>query len=215
MREFTYNVVEIEREYGVPIGTFSNDFIIIDNEIQNDISADWDYLKGKVNVVGILYLDLIKIFVAEEENDEEFKNAVREEINRLGDFAYIYAFNNKMEMGNFKGDMDFDVPIREIKPFNAKGWNKDKFYNELRKRNQIPDIKIIDVFNGNAGLCIPNWKKYLETGNFDYMMDIVSHNINCLLKESVILKNKHFFKMNWKVDKNNFMVGEKNAISEK
>lgn len=215
MREFTYNVVEIEREYGVPIGTFSNDFIIIDNEIQNDISADWDYLKGKVNVVGILYLDLIKIFVAEEENDEEFKNAVRDEINRLGDFAYIYAFNNKMEMGNFKGDMDFDVPIREIKPFNAKGWNKDKFYNELRKRNQIPDIKIIDVFNGNAGLCIPNWKKYLETGNFDYMMDIVSHNINCLLKESVILKNKHFFKMNWKVDKNNFMVGEKNAISEK
>jgi len=209
MREFNYNVTDIEKEYGVSQGFFSNDFIIIDNEIQNDISSDWDYLKGKISVVGILYLDNIKIFVAEEENDVDFKNAVKEEINRLGKFAYIYAFNNKMEMGNFKGDMDFDVPIKEIKPFNARGWNKDKFYTELRKRNQIPDKKIIDIFDGDAGHCIPNWEEYLKTGNFDLMMNIVSHNINCLLKESVILKNQVFFKENWEVNERGWMEREK------
>jgi len=209
MKEFNYNVSDIEKEYGVDTGFFANDFIIIDNEIQNDISADWDYKKAKINVVGILYLDTIKTFVAEEEDDKEFKQAVKDEINRLGKFAYMYAFNNKMEMGNFEGDMDFEVPIREIKPFNAKGWNKDRFYNELRKRNQIPDKKIIDIFDGDAGLCIDRWEKYLKEDEINHLMDIVSHNINCLLKESVILKHKQFFKKNWEINERGWMVKEK------
>jgi len=210
MKEFTYQVADIEKEHGVSKGFYSNEFIIIDNEIQNDISADWDYKKAKICVVGILYLDTIKIFVAEEEDDKGFKQAVIDEINKLGKLAYLFAFNNKMEMGNFEGDMDFDVPIREIKPFNARGWNKDRFYNELRKRNQIPDKKIIDIFDGDAGLCITNWEEYVKTDNFDLMMNVVSHNINCLLKESVILKHKHYFKKNWEINARGWLERERN-----
>lgn len=209
MKHFTYNVDELEKLYGVSQGFFSNDVIIIDNEIQNDISDDWNYTKARICVTGILYQDQIRIFVAEKENDEDFKMYVSDEIKSLGQNAPIYAFNRNMEMGNFKGDFGIEIPIKEIKPFNAKGWNKDKFFETLRNRNVIPDIQIKDIFKGDAGLCIDRWEKYQRTGDFQNMMDIVSHNINCLLKESVIQKHKKFFHDNWNIDSNGFMLSEK------
>lgn len=209
MREFTYNIDELENLHKAPSGFFFNDNIIIDNEISNDISPDWDYTKGKVIVVGYLFRDQIRILVAENDDDKEFAKAVVEEISDIGGRALLYSFNRNMEIGNFKGCFDFEVPIKEIKPFNAKGWNKDRFYKELRERKVIPDIRIKDLFEGDASLCIQRWQKYQETGNFQNVMDIVSHNINCLLKESIIQKHKEYFHDNWDIDGRGFMLGEK------
>ena len=205
MKHFTYNVDEFEKLYGMPQGFFSNDVVIVDNEIQNDISKDWNYLKGKICVVGILHLDQIRTFVAEKRNDEDFKMYVSDELKKFGQNAPIYAFNRFMEIGNFKGDFGIEIPIKEIKPFNARGWNKDKFFNELRNRKQIPDIQVKDIFKGDAGQCIIKWDEYMKTGDFQNLMDIVSHNINCLLKESVIQKHKKFFEDNWNINSQGFL----------
>jgi len=205
MKHFTYNVDEFEKLYGMPQGFFINDVVIVDNEIQNDISKDWNYLKGKICVVGILHLDQIRTFVAEKRNDEDFKMYVSDELKKFGQNAPIYAFNRFMEIGNFKGDFGIEIPIKEIKPFNARGWNKDKFFNELRNRKQIPDIQVKDIFKGDAGQCIIKWDEYMKTGDFQNLMDIVSHNINCLLKESVIQKHKKFFEDNWNINSQGFL----------
>lgn len=209
MRYFTYKLKDMEAMYHAPEGFFDNEAVIIDNELQNDIAPDWDYTKGKISVTGILHLDYIVIFVAEKETDDEFKMVVTDEIAKLGRVAPMFAFNRNMEQGNFKGDFGYEIPINEIKPFNAKGWNKDKFFQTLRKRKAIPDIEIKDIFKGDANRCIDNWNKYQRTGDFQQMMDIVSHNINCLLKESVIQKHKDWFWNNYDIDSKGFMVGEK------
>jgi len=192
-------------------GFFSNRNVIVDNEIMNDISDDWDYEKAKIAVTGTLHLDRITVFVATKENDEEFKEAVRTELIALAKDNPLYSFNTKMEMGNFKGDLNLEIPINEIKPFNARGWNKNRFFETLRERNVIPDIDLKDIFGGNANLCIEHWQKYLEDGSQQHLMDIVSHNINCLLKESIIQKHKDFFVENWEIDKNRFMLREKDG----
>lgn len=209
MKIFNYKLKDFEEKYNVPVGFFNNEDVVIDNEIQNDISSDWNYLKGKLSVVGFLHKDMITIIATESEYDEDFKQTVKEKLDFYSSFSNLYAFNNKMEMGNFKGFMDFDISIKEIKPFNSKGWNKDKFFKLLRERKQIPDFEIIDIFKGNAGLCIDRWEKFVETKDFQNIMDVVSHNINCLLKESVILNNQKFFKDNWEVDDRNWMMFEK------
>lgn len=209
MKKFNINLREFEKKYNMEEGFFNNENIIIDNEIQNDISKNWDYESAKISVVGILYENEITIFAIESVNDEDFKNQVIEEINKLGKVSHIYAFNRKMEIGNFKGDWNFDVPIKEIKPFNSRGYNKDKFFQILKERKQIPNFDIIDIFDGNAGLCIDRWEKFVATNDFQNIIDVVKHNINCLLKESIILKHQKFFKDNWEVDDRNWMLCEK------
>ena len=204
-----YLVKDFETEYKTPEGFFQNDIVIIDNEIQNDISPNWDYETGKISVVGILLGTQIMMFVAENEDDIDFKTEVRYQLEKLKHSKMFYAFNNKMEMGNFKGYMAYDLEIQEIKPFNAKGWNKDRFYNTLKDRKVIPDIEIKDVFKGDAGLCVTKWQEYIKTKDEQHLMDIVSHNINCLLKESVIYKNRQYFLDNWDIDGNGFMLNEK------
>ena len=206
---FDYKLEEFEKLYKVTSGFFSNNSIIVDNELMNDISEDWDYEKGKPCVVGILHKDFIKILVAEKENDKAFKDSVIYYLHKLGESAMLYAFNKYVEMGNFKGFMKTRIPIEEIKPFNAKGWNKDKFFTILVDNKVIPFVIIKDVFKGNAGMCIIRWEEYLRTGNKTCLYDIVSHNINCLLKESVILKNRSYFIENYKVDKKGWLIPDK------
>jgi len=209
MKFFNYFVKDFEMEYNAPEGFFDNDVVIIDNEIQNDIAPDWDYETARISVVGMLYGKNILIFVAEAEDDIDFKTEIRYQLDKLKHSNRFFAFNNKMEMGNFKGFMNYELEIQEIKPFNAKGWNKDKFYNTLRERKVIPDIQIKDIFKGDGGLCVTKWQEYLKTKDEQHLMDIVSHNINCLLKESVIYKNRQYFWDNWEIDGNAFMLSEK------
>lgn len=187
---------------------FLNDNCIVDNEISNDISPDWDYTKGKPIVVGFLHKDKIDIFLAEKENDKDFQQAVDEFIQKkVDDGVDLYSFNRYMELGNYKGAWGIDNwQIKEIKPFKGRGWTKDKFFNELIARKQIPDVKVADVFGGDASLCIYYWEKYQDTGKIEFALKIVEHNINCLLKESVIQKNRDFFRNTFKIDEKGWVV---------
>jgi hypothetical protein len=186
---------------------FLNDNCIIDNEISNDISKNWKYEDGRPIVVGFLYQDQIDIFLAESEDDKDFEEAVRGYIKKkVDDGVDLYSFNRHMEIGNFKGTWDFDVEIKEIKPFKGRGWNKDRFWNELIARNQIPDVMVADVFDGDASLCISYWQRYIESEKIEYALKIVEHNVNCLLKESVILKQKEFFRKNFKLDERGWVI---------
>lgn len=209
MKQFDYKISDIEQIYEAPAGFFEVPVCIIDNEISNDISADWDYEKAKIICVGFLAGNSIKIFVAEKDGDEDFKNVVIEELERMKlDFEF-FAFNRFMEMGNFRGDFGYETKIAEIKPFNAKGWNKDAFYKKLLEKKIIPTIKISDPFNGDSRLCIDRWQKYLKDKKQQHLMDIVSHNMNCLLKECIIYKNKKWFEKNYLIDHKGWLKGEK------
>lgn len=200
MRQFRYN----NRYFHADL--FLNDDCIVDNEIANDISNGWDYKKGIPIVVGFLHKENMDIFLAESEDDQDFAKAVQDHIKQVLTETEIYSFNRHMEIGNFSGTWGFDMEIKEIKPFNGRGWNKDRFYNELIAREVIPDCKIADVFCGDALLCIHNWKKYQDTGKIEYAMKIVQHNMNCLLKESVIQKNKNFFLSNYNINEKGWVV---------
>jgi len=210
MISLNYKIENFEIAYQAPQGLFHSPVAIVDNELGNDISADWDYEKGKVVVTGILFKDTINIYIKEREDDNDFVKTVSRKLLNIGSETPIYAFNKAFEVGNFKGDFNLPIIIQEIKPFAAKGWNKDRFYQELINNKVIPDIKIKDILNGNGAKCIGRWQEYLRTGNFQNMMDIVSHNLSCLLKESVILKHFHYYKENWEIDSKGFMLKKKN-----
>ena len=206
----TFNIYEFEKAYKVDDGTFFSDVAIVDNELMNDIAENWNYEEGQIAVTGVLFQDVITIFIAEKEDDEDFKREVVDFLIKISSQTKLYAFNNKMEMGNFKGNLDYEVKINEIKPFRAKGWNKDKFFHTLIDDKVIKNIAISDVFDGDGAKCITSWKKYIKTGEEGNLSDIISHNINCLLKECIILKNRNYFFDNYECDKNNFMLRKNN-----
>jgi len=207
MRIIQHSLTKFGLYYGVGnLFIPDNGITIVDNEIANDIRPDWIYENGLPVVVGFLDKQRVTIFVAETENDKEFEKAVVDNLDRCASVSSLFAFNKFMEMGNFKGAFGYNADIHEIKPFNARGWTKDRFFDELRKRNQIPNILMKDALDGNGARCPEKWAEYIKTGDFQNVMDIVSHNINCLLKESIILKNRDFFLNNWKIDKNGFML---------
>lgn len=203
--EFDYKVEDMEKQYNAPKGFFESEVCVVDNEIANNIAPDWDYTKAEVICTGFLHGNQIKVFVAESKDDMKFKKAVKDYLNRMKLNYELVAFNHNMEEGNFKGNMDYEIKIGEVKPFMAKGWNKDRFYNILLEKEVIPEVLIVDVFNGNAGLCIDYFKKWEETESRQFLMDIVSHNINCLLKESVIYKNISYFRENYEVKANGWL----------
>ena len=201
MRIIQHSLNKVGLYYGVGDLFYSKEGItIVDNEICNDISPDWIYENGLPIVVGFLNYDMIKIFVAESDNDKEFEKTVCDYLNKYSSVSQLFAFNKFMEMGNFKGAFGYNLEINEIKPFNAKGWNKEKFFQTLIDKAVIPFVKIEDPFKGDSGLCIKSWGKYIITGNSKHLMDIVKHNINCLLKESIILKNRQYFLDNYKIN---------------
>jgi len=206
MKIFYYNTNQIEGLYNLRNNFLKSPFIIIDNEIQNDISKDWVYENGKLSVVGFLFDNKIEIYVSETEDDKEFKIHLTKRLKDLSINNNLYSFNKYMEMGNFKGDLNIDIKINEIKPFNAKGWNKDRFFNELQEQNIIPRFKVYDPFESDAGLCVTFWEDYLKTKDTDKLKQIVIHNINCLIKESLILKHRSFFTENYEINERNWLV---------
>jgi len=209
MIECEIRLNKIEADLKAPEGFFNNNAVIVDNEIMNDISPDWDYKKARICAVGILHKETIRVYVATKEKDEAFRKTVMTELSILSKTAEIYAFNRKMEEGNFLGDFGFEIKIKEIKPFNAKGWNKDRFYRELMERKIIPEVKITDIFDGDGGKVINAWNKYISSGYQDYLDQIIEHNINCLLKESIILKNQDMIREHFVIDDKNFMIEER------
>lgn len=209
MRNFTFQLSILEEHYGYESGFFQYAHTIVDNEISNDIAPDWDYEKGIPICVGFLHDDLAEIFVAESDDDTNFRIIVMDKILQLAEKGYLFSFNNNMEHGNFKGAFNLDIPIKEIKPFKSRGWNKERFFYELIDHKQIPGANIFDPLNGNSDKVIEEWREYLKDKDTQHLSKISFHNLNCLLKEVVILKHHPFFLSKWEIDQNGFMLREK------
>ena len=205
MKRYTYSTNRLEELYGLPKDFLRSDVVIVDNEIQNDISENWNYMEAKICVTGILFQNKIEIIVAEEEDDTEFKEFVKKRLKDLSSHK-MFAFNKYMEIGNFKGDLKIDVEIDEIKPFNGKGWNKDRFFKVLQDKSIVPKFNVQDPFKGDACLCIEKWDYYLTYNDDQYLKQIMLHNMNCLIKETMILKNKDYFKRNYSVNDRNWII---------
>lgn len=206
MRTISHPVDHYEKYLGVPEGLFKSKVAIVDNEIANDISDGWEYDKGIPVVTGILFENTLTIYMAETKDDKDFEKTLCKKLYELSRITKLCAFNKFMEMGNFKGAFGQLVPMEEIKPFNAKGWNKDRFFSYLQEKQVIPDnFKIKDPFLGDARKCVFSWEEYIKTGDSHYLLDIAKHNINCLLKESVIFKYRQWFRKKFPVDKKGWL----------
>mgnify|MGYP001828743485 CR=1 FL=1 len=206
MRIFNFKVSDFEKEYDAPEGLFQSEHAIVDNEIANNLAPDWDYTKADIICTGILQNAEMTIFLREEEDTAQFKEALKLNLNK--DVTY-HAFNRNMEFGNFVGFLDKELLVKEIKPFKAKGWNKEAFFEQLMRDEVIPKVKIYDPFLGDGGQCIVSWKIYLQSNDNEELMKVVMHNVNCLLKEAVILKHKDHFEKNWRIDNKGFMLERK------
>jgi hypothetical protein len=166
---------------------------IVDNEIRNNIveDGDWKYEKADIICCGIYGVDEIEILFREKEDDvEDYKKELIKLLDKYKD--NLYAFNKSMENGNFKGFLNKDYQVKEIKAFNGKGWNKQKFFVELLSDNKIPLIKMpIDPLEDDSGLCITYYEKE------DYMK-IIIHNLADLFKQYYILINKEYLRDKYK-----------------
>lgn len=205
MIRYTYGVDKLEEMYGLPDGFLESDSVIIDNELSKDIAPDWKYEEAEVCVVGFLFKKKIEILCAESSNDEDFKKSVRNKLDLFKN-QKMFAFNKHMEIGNFSGYFGIDVKIEEIKPFKVKGWNKDYCFKELIDKNAIPKFNVIDPLNGKGILCFDRWEKFQKTKDEKHLKDIVMHNMNCLIKEKIILDNKKYYQDNYEIDSRGWLV---------
>lgn len=154
---------------------------IVDIEICNDISngpgMDWSYSKSDIITVGLIYKDDVTIIQKEKKDTKkDFINAIKIILPPLG----FYAFNYKMEQEGLLGYTHQMYNAEEIKPWKGRGWNKDKFFEEVKTIIKPIDT-INDPLNGDSSLV----QSRFEDGIYE---DIILHNLNCLIKEAYILK---------------------------
>jgi hypothetical protein len=215
MRILKFDTKELANQLGCNPELLYSEVCIIDNEISNDLSIlSWDYTKSDIIITGTLYHDLISIFVREkEDNITKFKQELTQFLNNVN--KPLYAFNQDMEHGNFRGFLDLRLPVAEIQPFKKKYWTKDKFFNTLIEQNRISPINLKDNLNGDGKKCIEWWATYIKTNHYKYLTDIIMHNINCLIKECIIQKNKKYFSDNYIIDEGHFMLREKTEEEKK
>jgi hypothetical protein len=172
---------------------------IIDIEIGNQIKTGtfWDYGKSDIITFGILYEDKIIILQREKkDNVEDFKEKIKSLLSNLPQVT-PYCFNQKMEFFGVNGFLKTEskYPFSEIMTFRGKGWNKDRFFEEVKQLIKIEDT-IDDKLNGDSSLVMQKYKE-------EKYEDIISHNHSCLIKEAYILINnpKLWKKFKSKVDK--------------
>ncbi len=191
--------------YGVSKGFFDNDNIITDIEISNNLAPDWDYKKAKPICVGFLLKNKITIFIAESDNDIEFNSSVKKFVSANSDNHW--SFNKNFEQTIFNSVFNINYAnIKEIKPFFAKFWTKDKFFKELIRENVIDKIEFQGDSEDKAKYTIA-WDNYLETKDKEYLNKIAIYCMNNLFTESIIQKNLNFFKENYNINKKGWLVG--------
>jgi len=189
-----YNLSYFEKDLGLPEGYLNFNGVIIDNETGNDLkSLDWQYDKANVTVVGFLFDDKLEICMKSKDDDDEFLEAVKLRLDSFKKTREMFAYNIKMERGNFEGLFGVTYPFKEIKPFDTKR-PKEWFYKRLLKHKVIELKKEIDdPFAGNSVQCVNVWKEYIRSGVHNILYDVIKHNIACLIKERLIHLNREHF----------------------
>jgi len=157
-----------------------SDVPIIDVEIGNDISENWDYEASDIITFGVIHGNDVTIIQREKiDNIEDFKNEIKKIMKKL---PTCYAFNFNMEKGAMYGFLGEKYFFEELKPWKGKGWNKNKFFEEVGQIIKITD-EINDPLKGNSAIVMD---KYAEN-KYD---EVMGHNLTCLIKEAYILKYK-------------------------
>lgn len=191
--------------YNVDKGFFDSDKMVININITNDLRPDWVYANGQPCVVGFLQGNMITMLLAESDDDQEFKDNVSNFIKSMP--IDYYSVNKDFETGILKSFFNLQyIEVKEIKPFFGRFWNRDKFFNELIKEKVIPPLIIEDPLKNDEAKCPDKWLEY-QNGNEQALLDIGGHNLHCLLKASLILKNKPFFLDNYNINKKGWLVG--------
>lgn len=150
--------------------------IEISNDITNPKGGDWFYDKSDIITIGLINGNEITI-IQKEKGDK--KEDLKNEVEKLLPLRF-YSFNYKMEKLGLLGFFKLNYHVEEIKPWMGRGFNKDKFYQEVQAIiKPIDDFK--DPLNEDSSLV---QERYTEN-KYD---DIIMHNYNCLLKEAYILK---------------------------
>ena len=204
MRYFEFKLDDLCKAHNVPKGFFSCGKEIINVQLGNDISKDWDYSKGKAVIVAIMNDEVCKIPAKEsfgkDDNDvldERFFDIVNKIL--IGDYwAFNKVFHYYVCKANFK-----PVSISEIKPFKGKGCNRDWFVQKLIEAKQIPQIKIFDPLQERQ--VAQAYQRYVATGKEMLLMDIVSHALASCLKDALILKHHKYFQDNFEVGADGFI----------
>ncbi len=194
----------LEQITGAEHGLFHSTVAIVDNEIANDISSNWDYASAEIITTGVLYKDTATILLADKKDDKVFRKVTIMKLKEFAKRTELYALNRFMEQGNFKGFFGIDLDIKEIKPFKGKRWNKDRFFLTLVETGMIKPFALKDPLT-HGGECIAEWAEFLRTGKKEHLYKIAGHNLNCLVKESIILKNKSYLQSLVKINKDGWV----------
>jgi len=169
---------------------FSTKLPVVDVEIKNkikDASGKFHYDKGEICVAGFFIDDEITQLVLKEPNQEEFRQGVREYLGTINS-EKLHAFNTKMEEECFTKLLGCRLRMYEIKPpIKGSGTSKEYFFRFLVSKGvEKPESAFFkDPLNGHSERCPECWEKGLYE-------DVRKHNLCCLTKEALILKNQSF-----------------------
>lgn len=201
MFKFVYDIAQFEAKFGLPHRSLFSDHVILDVDIMNDISPRWVYSEGKPCVVGLLHKGYISIYAAEDDKDDYFKDTVARIIDEAGKIADIYAFNKEFAEGVLR------YPIYELKPISGSGWSRDKCYQALRVHSVLKDNQeILDPFKGNEPLTADRWEKYQATGEMQWLMEIIEHNLSGLLRGALIHNHRDWYRRQFNLNSRSFEV---------
>jgi hypothetical protein len=117
----------------------------------------------------------------------------------------LFALNRMFEQEAIESYTGQAYTFNEVKgTFKGTLSSKDSLYGFLQKRLSLATI--YDIFSGDAKVIPDYYQLYLSSGEYKFLQDIISHNLNCLLKEYYILKNIQFLKDNVEADKSGYIT---------
>jgi hypothetical protein len=196
-------------------------YCIIDIEIENSMTKEnWDNKKAIPMLCGAMLIEnseiqaIVQLPRTKDMTKEQFSSNIKQLLSSLDNANYkLYALNAAFETESIEAYTGQRYLFHEIRG-NLKGFlsSKDNLWQFLRKSLKLPEIE--DVLHGNSALCPQYYGFYLTTHEHKFLQDIISHNLNCLLKEFYILLNMDTINKYAVTDNNGFITewGEQNAI---
>jgi hypothetical protein len=194
----------------------TNDYAIVDIEIGNCMTREnWDNKKGDIILIGALLCKngekqtIIQIPRFKDQSKEEYASIIRKLLDSLKKADYeLYALNRMFEQEAIESYIGQAYTFNEVKgTFKGTLSSKDSLYGFLQKRLSLATI--YDIFSGDAKVIPDYYQLYLSSGEYKFLQDIISHNLNCLLKEHRILQNIKWLEQQAIVDEGGFIMGWK------
>lgn len=189
---------------------------VIDVEIQNLMTREnWDNKSADICLIGALLAEgdqiqsIVQIPRTADMSKEDYASLIKKLMDSLQTAGYsLFALNAPFEAEAIEAYCSQKYPFNEIKG-NLRGSksSKDNLYAMLEKRLKLGNI--YDILGGNAKLCPDFYQLYLSSGDMKFLQDIISHNLNCLLKEHRILQNIKWLEEQAIVDGGGFIIGWK------